>query len=148
MKTLKLKYKKHYTKIFLLTLCLSFTFTFHTFAQEKPVPVNWKIIAKLDKGKHPNASRILGKKIKIKGFMIPIDFSSKKVTSFLFAPYFPACMHIPPPPPDKLILAKTKKGVEITDPWLMTEVQGILKLDTSNPKEYSYTMDVESIKMK
>lgn len=137
---------KHYFVFMLIFVWALSSLTAKTaLANEEPLTVKWSTIKKLDKGKHPNADRVLGKTIKIKGFMIPIDFESKRVTSFLFAPYFPACMHVPPPPPESLMLAKIKTGVEITDPWLMTEIIGVLTVDKSNAKDYSYVIEVQKL---
>jgi hypothetical protein len=48
----------------------------------------------------------LDTKIKIKGFMMPLDFEAKEVAEFLLVPYVPSCMHVPPPPPNQIIFVK------------------------------------------
>jgi len=40
-----------------------------------------------------------GAYIKMPGYIIPIDLSTKGVTSFVLVPYVGACLHTPPPPP-------------------------------------------------
>lgn len=45
-----------------------------------------------------------GKSVKISGFMIPLEHSDNgKISEFLLAPYFGACIHTPPPPANQLI---------------------------------------------
>ena len=51
-----------------------------------------------------------GKRIKLAGFVVPLEVGKKKVTEFLLVPYHGACVHVPPPPTNQTILVKT--GVE------------------------------------
>ncbi len=50
-----------------------------------------------------------GSKVKIPGFVIPLEGDDKAVTEFLLVPYFGACIHVPPPPPNQIIYVKFKK---------------------------------------
>ena len=42
-------------------------------------------------------------KIRISGYIIPLDAEQGKVKEFLLVPYFGACIHTPPPPPNQII---------------------------------------------
>ena len=43
-------------------------------------------------------------KVRIPGFIVPLEFDDKQnVTSFFLVPYFGACIHVPPPPPNQII---------------------------------------------
>ncbi|MBC3765217.1 DUF3299 domain-containing protein [Neptunicella marina] len=54
--------------------------------------------------------------IRIPGFIVPLQQNEdKKVTEFFIVPYFGACIHLPPPPPNQMIYAKSKQGVELED---------------------------------
>ena len=44
-----------------------------------------------------------GKTIKIPGYVVPFDFQVGEVRQFLLVPYFGACIHAPPPPPNQTI---------------------------------------------
>ncbi|HVW65042.1 MAG TPA: DUF3299 domain-containing protein [Nitrosospira sp.] len=52
-----------------------------------------------------------GERIRIPGFVIPLEKSGNKVREFLLVPYFGACIHTPPPPPNQIIHVKTAKPV-------------------------------------
>jgi hypothetical protein len=52
-----------------------------------------------------------GARIRIPGFVIPLEKSGNKVREFLLVPYFGACIHTPPPPPNQIIHVKTAKPV-------------------------------------
>lgn len=53
-----------------------------------------------------------GKRVRIPGFLVPLDFSGAGVTDFLLVPYVGACIHVPPPPPNQLILVTAAKPYE------------------------------------
>lgn len=53
-----------------------------------------------------------GAKIRIPGFIVPVEFDdNQRVTQFFLVPYFGACLHLPPPPPNQIIYVKYPKGL-------------------------------------
>ncbi len=53
-------------------------------------------------------------KIRIPGYVVPLDFNAEnKYKEFLLVPYFGACLHTPPPPPNQIIFVTSEEGVEI-----------------------------------
>jgi hypothetical protein len=56
-----------------------------------------------------------GKKIKIPGFISPLEVDDAKgmVKEFLLVPYFGACIHVPPPPVNQTLLVKPLEGKSI-----------------------------------
>ncbi|MDD4974219.1 MAG: DUF3299 domain-containing protein [Bacteriovorax sp.] len=90
--------------------------------------------------------KILGKEITIKGFMMPLDYDAKTVVEFLFMPYVPACMHVPPPPPNQLVLVKMKKGTTVQPSFYPIELTGKLTVEANKDLESSYKMDGLKIK--
>ena len=57
-----------------------------------------------------------GEKIRIPGYVVPFDFSaSSEHDEFLLVPYFGACLHTPPPPPNQIIYVKSSSAVKIVD---------------------------------
>lgn len=71
-----------------------------------------------------------GSKIKIPGFVIPLEGDANTVTEFLLVPYFGACIHVPPPPPNQIIYVKFPKGAPIQQLWDVVYVIGELKTET------------------
>ena len=90
--------------------------------------------------------KILGKEITIKGFMMPLDYDAKTVVEFLFMPYVPACMHVPPPPPNQLVLVKMKKGTTVQPSFYPIELTGKLTVEANKDLESSFKMDGLKIK--
>jgi hypothetical protein len=94
----------------------------------------------------PELQKALGKEISIKGFMMPLDYEAKEVVEFLFMPYVPACMHVPPPPANQLVLVKMRKGTKIKPSFYPVELTGKLTVEANPDLESSYKM--EGIKLK
>jgi len=71
-----------------------------------------------------------GSKVKIPGFVIPLEGDANMVTEFLLVPYFGACIHVPPPPPNQIIYVKFPKGAPVQELWDVVYVIGTLKTET------------------
>lgn len=57
-------------------------------------------------------------RIRIAGFVVPLDAEGEALHEFLLVPYFGACIHTPPPPANQVIhvtLANAAKGVRMMD---------------------------------
>lgn len=48
--------------------------------------------------------------IKIPGYLLPLEFSSRTVTEFLQVPWVGACIHTPPPPPNQIVHVVLEDG--------------------------------------
>ena len=56
------------------------------------------------------------KNISIHGFIVPIEINEhKRITSFFIVPYFGACIHYPPPPPNQIIYSHISEGLSKID---------------------------------
>ena len=59
-----------------------------------------------------------GKLVRIPGFVLPFEYSeSGKITEFLLVPYFGACIHTPPPPPNQMVYVTAKKPADLGQRW-------------------------------
>jgi len=68
-----------------------------------------------------------GQRIRIPGFVVPLEFGeNKKVTQFFLVPYFGACIHVPPPPPNQIIFVTSKKGLAIRELYDPLWISGII----------------------
>lgn len=48
-----------------------------------------------------------GQNIKLPGYVVPLDFEATGLDIFILAPFIGACIHVPPPPPNQLVLVTT-----------------------------------------
>lgn len=51
-----------------------------------------------------------GQQVRIPGYLLPLEVSSKKVSDFLLVPSIGACIHVPPPPPNQIIYVKVDQN--------------------------------------
>ena len=65
-----------------------------------------KIIAQRRLQKTAINPDLVGRRIRIPGYLLPLEFSGTSVTEFLLVPYVGACIHAPPPPPNQIVHVK------------------------------------------
>ncbi|WP_439183527.1 DUF3299 domain-containing protein [Carboxylicivirga taeanensis] len=73
-------------------------------------------------------------KVKISGYLLPLNYVDNKVTEFLLVPWVGACIHTPPPPKNQLIYLTSKEGLEINSRFIAVTVEGILNTESKSSK--------------
>ncbi len=61
--------------------------------------------------------------ISIRGFVVPLEWEQDAISEFLFVPWFGACLHFPPPPPNQIIRVHMERSlpeVEMFHPQILT----------------------------
>ncbi|WP_171125630.1 MULTISPECIES: DUF3299 domain-containing protein [unclassified Ruegeria] len=53
-----------------------------------------------------------GLRVRLPGYLVPLKFEENKVLSALLVPYVGACIHVPPPPPNQLVLLSPETPYE------------------------------------
>lgn len=72
-------------------------------------------------------SEMDGKAIRIPGFIVPLEFNDDKtVSQFFLVPFFGACIHVPPPPPNQVIHVTSSNGVKLENLYTPHWVSGIV----------------------
>jgi uncharacterized protein len=67
-----------------------------------------------------------GKRVRIPGFVVPVGLVGQTVTEFLLVPYYGACIHVPPPPPNQIVLVRLAKGVAVGSDFVPVFVTGVM----------------------
>ena len=49
-----------------------------------------------------------GKRVRLPGFILPLEFDRARVSTFILVPFVGACVHVPPPPANQLVLVSTR----------------------------------------
>jgi hypothetical protein len=98
-----------------------------------PVTLDWKAMAALNykTGEMPASLRKLnGVVVRIPGFMVPLEDTETRVSEFLLVPYFGACIHVPPPPPNQMahVLMQRSQAVDV-NLWDPIWIVGKLKIE-------------------
>ena len=77
----------------------------------------------------PVVNALNGKEVKIPGFVVPLEGDADTTTEFLLVPYFGACIHVPPPPPNQIVYVKFATGVPIDNLYDAIWVVGTLSTE-------------------
>jgi hypothetical protein len=72
-----------------------------------------------------------GKKVRIGGYVVPLDFEQTSVREFLLVPFVGACIHVPPPPTNQIIYVKAAEAFEIGGAFDPVSVVGTIKTETA-----------------
>ena len=76
----------------------------------------------------PANPRYDGKLVTLPGYVVPLDFSGSDITEFLLVPFVGACIHVPPPPPNQLVLVTTSTPFRLRGLFDPVEVTGTLRI--------------------
>jgi hypothetical protein len=55
----------------------------------------------------PVVPELDGQTVKLPGFVVPLTTDAAEIREFLLVPYFGACIHVPPPPPNQTVYVVT-----------------------------------------
>jgi hypothetical protein len=89
-----------------------------------------------------------GVKVRIPGYTVPFEYGSKaEITQFLLVPYFGACIHSPPPPPNQTIFVRTDTPLKLKDLAQAVWIEGTMLTQTQNSDlaDAAYTIEMTSI---
>lgn len=91
-----------------------------------------------------------GKPIRLGGYPVPLETDAEgRSTLFFLVPYPGACIHVPPPPPNQLVLVRYPKGIELEDIYNPLWVSGTLKIEQVNNElaDAAYAMEGELVRV-
>lgn len=89
------------------------------------------------------------KKIKLAGYIVPVQTTETgELSEFFLVPYFGACIHVPPPPPNQIVYGKLDKPIAMTDIYDAFWISGTMKIEhyKNETAATAYTMVVDSVK--
>lgn len=87
-------------------------------------------------------------RIRIPGFIVPLEYNEMQtITTFFLVPFFGACIHYPPPPPNQIIYAEFEPGIQLEALYDPYWIEGTLftKLIENDMATAAYTMQVDRI---
>ncbi|MCY1297591.1 hypothetical protein D9M68_390930 [compost metagenome] len=91
-----------------------------------------------------------GKRVRIGGYPVPLESDAQgRSTEFFLVPYPGACIHVPPPPPNQLILIRYPKGIPLDDIYTPLWVSGALQIEkvSNDLADAAYVLDAESVRV-
>lgn len=97
---------------------------------DDPIPTDWRVLLGLnyETGEISQALEDRqGEMVSIPGFMVPFEDSMTGVNEFLLVPYFGACIHTPPPPPNQIVYVRMEGGATVdVNIWDAIVLEGVL----------------------
>lgn len=99
-------------------------------------------------GSFATNAKLHGAFVKVPGFVVPITLSREGIVGeFLLVPYYGACVHLPPPPPNQIVYVKLQKPVRITTVWEPYWVTGVMTTARKETRMASsaYTLSGEKL---
>lgn len=96
-----------------------------------------------------------GQRIRIPGYLLPLQRDERGITEFLLVPWVGACIHTPPPPPNQMIHVPVPEGTEdrgrFTAIWLEGRIllepaaYDLFLVDGTRSINVAYTFELEAI---
>lgn len=91
-----------------------------------------------------------GQAINLPGFVVPLEFNvDNLISQFFLVPYFGACIHMPPPPPNQMVFVSSKEGIEVEAMHNPIRVYGVLKTDLTLNRlgSSAYSLEMQRFEM-
>ncbi|HAV87300.1 DUF3299 domain-containing protein [Stutzerimonas balearica] len=91
---------------------------------------------------------LAGRAIRLGGYPVPLETDAAgRSTEFFLVPYPGACIHVPPPPPNQIVLVRLAKGIELGDIYAPLWVDGVLRIEPVNNAlaEAAYAIDADAV---
>ena len=88
-----------------------------------------------------------GQRIRMPGYVVPLDMGGDTIDEFLLVSYLGACIHVPPPPPNQMVYVKTAKPVKFDGLFMAVWVTGTLATERKDSELGSagYSMTAEAV---
>ena len=74
----------------------------------------------------PVVGELDGRKVRLPGFVVPLDFDGAETSEFLLVPYFGACIHVPPPPSNQIVYVTTAGSYPLQELFEPVWVTGVI----------------------
>jgi uncharacterized protein len=88
-----------------------------------------------------------GQRVRLAGYVLPLDFAGTSIQEFLLVPYVGACIHVPPPPPNQIVYVTIEEGTEVGGMFEPVWVTGTLNTAAISNElaDIGYRIEAESV---
>ncbi len=101
-------------------------------------------------GTFNTVSELDGEKVRLPGYTVPFDYGADaEVSEFLLVPYFGACIHAPPPPPNQTIFVVGDEPIKLKDLAQAVWIEGTIHTQTQESElaDAAYTFKLEKMEV-
>lgn len=80
-------------------------------------------------GSFKTVAALDGVEMRLPGYAVPVELDDQgQMREFFFVPYFGACLHVPPPPPNQLLHVRLSEAQVPPDLWEAQWLMGTLRV--------------------
>ncbi len=87
-------------------------------------------------------------RVRIPGYTVPFEFGANaEITEFLLVPYYGACLHAPPPPPNQTVFAIADEPIRLRNLAQAVWLEGTLYTQTQESElaDAAYTIRIDKV---
>jgi hypothetical protein len=91
-----------------------------------------------------------GRSIRLGGYPVPLETDAQgRSTEFFLVPYPGACIHVPPPPPNQIMLVRYPQGLLLEDIYAPLWVSGRLRVEpvSNDLADAAYALDASEVRL-
>lgn len=91
-----------------------------------------------------------GKTVRLGGYPVPLETDAAgRSTEFFLVPYPGACIHVPPPPPNQIVLVRYPEGLMLDDLYAPLWVDGTLQIEPVDNAlaQAAYALDADAVEL-
>ncbi|HEY8507166.1 MAG TPA: DUF3299 domain-containing protein [Steroidobacteraceae bacterium] len=91
-----------------------------------------------------------GVRVKLPGFIVPLEVGRNGIVrEFFLVPYFGACIHVPPPPPNQIVYVRFPKGLEMESIYEAHWVTGKMRIENTTTRlgAAAYALAAEAVEI-
>ncbi len=91
-----------------------------------------------------------GREIRLGGYPVPLESDARgRSTEFFLVPYPGACIHVPPPPPNQIVLVRYPKGIALEDIYAPLWVDGRLQIEpvSNELADAAYALEAAAVEL-
>jgi hypothetical protein len=120
-------------------------------ATDTPAPIHDYLgggMAAAQRGSYDVNPALNGANVKIPGFIVPLEMDANgRVREFFLVPYFGACIHVPPPPPNQIVYVRLGESVKMGSIYQAQWVTGTLRAEPKSSRlgAAAYTLNATSV---
>ena len=86
-------------------------------------------------------------RVRLPGYAVPFEYGDTEISEFLLVPYFGACLHAPPPPPNQTIYVTLADPMQLRDLTQAVWIEGTLRTSVAvtDLADAAYTIEVDTV---
>ncbi len=88
-----------------------------------------KVMVEFERRNEEVVGELNGQSVRLPGYALPFDTDGTAVTNFLLVPYLGACIHVPPPPINQMVLVRLRQSYQAKGLFDPVWVTGRLKTE-------------------